>query len=119
MNAAAKLLQIAKLDWLVWMTSLVGTIFLGISTGLAIAIGMALLFVIYESAYPHTAMLGKLPHTNVYRSVFMPSLSPHILPLHLPGPQSDLIKPCQSLKSSRLQRLNCGVDHIYHICTDK
>lgn len=52
---------------MVWVTSLLGTVFLGISTGLTIAIGMALLFVIYESAYPHTALLGKLPHTCVYR----------------------------------------------------
>ena len=27
----------------------------------------ALLFVIYESAVPHTAMLGRLPGTDVYR----------------------------------------------------
>ena len=70
--------QIAKLDWLVWMTSLLGTACLGISTGLAIAIGMALLFVIYESAYPHTAMLGKLPHTNVYRFSWRPPPLPSI-----------------------------------------
>ncbi len=107
----------AKLDFLVWLVSLVGTVCLGVGTGLTIAISLvsvcglqacsrfgasalicvasgrdghlpvdvittpshaahkvcimvtsqALLFVIYESAVPHTAMLGRLPGTHVYR----------------------------------------------------
>lgn len=32
--------QIAKLDWLVWVTSFLGTVFLGVEAGLAIAIGL-------------------------------------------------------------------------------
>ena len=38
-----------------------------VGAGLALSIGLALLFVVYESAYPHTAVLGNLPHTDVYR----------------------------------------------------
>lgn len=37
--------------------------------GLAIAVGVSLLLVIYESAYPHTAVLGRLPGTTVYRNI--------------------------------------------------
>jgi MFS superfamily sulfate permease-like transporter len=61
------LVQIAKLDWAVWATSFAGTILLGVEAGLGIAIALALLSVIYESAFPHTAVLGNLPGTRVYR----------------------------------------------------
>eukprot|EP01025_Chloroclados_australasicus_P052553 TRINITY_DN612_c0_g2_i2.p2 TRINITY_DN612_c0_g2~~TRINITY_DN612_c0_g2_i2.p2 ORF type:complete len:667 (-),score=99.60 TRINITY_DN612_c0_g2_i2:54-2054(-) len=63
------LFRINRLDWLVWMTSFLGTIFLGVEVGLGIAIGLALLIVIYESAFPHTAVLGRLPGTTVYRNI--------------------------------------------------
>jgi sulfate transporter 4 len=43
--------------------------FLGVEIGLAIAVSVSLLLVTYESAYPHTAVLGRLPGTNVYRNV--------------------------------------------------
>lgn len=42
---------------------------LGVGTGLAIAIGLALLIVIYESAFPHTALLGRVGNTTIYRNV--------------------------------------------------
>lgn len=51
------------------MTSWVGTMLLGVTTGLAIAIGLALLIVIYESAFPHTALLGRVGNTTIYRNV--------------------------------------------------
>lgn len=43
--------------------------FLGVEIGLAIAVSVSLLLVTYESAYPHTAVLGRLPGTTVYRNV--------------------------------------------------
>lgn len=61
--------QVRKLDWLVWMASLGCTMFLGVEVGLAISIGLALLIVIYESAFPHTAMLGRIGGTTVFRNV--------------------------------------------------
>eukprot|EP00878_Enallax_costatus_P037535 GHUV01042404.1.p1 GENE.GHUV01042404.1~~GHUV01042404.1.p1 ORF type:complete len:105 (+),score=13.79 GHUV01042404.1:261-575(+) len=51
------------------MTSWAGTMLLGVETGLAIAIGLALLIVIYESAFPHTALLGRVGNTTIYRNV--------------------------------------------------
>jgi MFS superfamily sulfate permease-like transporter len=54
------------LDWLVWMSAFVGTIFFGVEMGLMIAIGLAIVMVIYQSAFPHTAMLGNLPGTGAY-----------------------------------------------------
>eukprot|EP00238_Polyblepharides_amylifera_P009559 CAMPEP_0196574908 /NCGR_PEP_ID=MMETSP1081-20130531/4511_1 /TAXON_ID=36882 /ORGANISM="Pyramimonas amylifera, Strain CCMP720" /LENGTH=414 /DNA_ID=CAMNT_0041893053 /DNA_START=1 /DNA_END=1245 /DNA_ORIENTATION=+ len=61
--------KVSKRDCLLWVISLLGTLFLGIELGIAIAVGISLAFVIYESARPHTAELGQLPGTNVYRNV--------------------------------------------------
>jgi sulfate transporter 4 len=38
--------------------------FLGVEIGLAVAVAVSILLVIYESAYPHTAVLGRLPGTT-------------------------------------------------------
>lgn len=46
-----------------------GTVFFGVEIGLMISIGLALLIVVAESAFPHTAELGRLPGTQVYRNV--------------------------------------------------
>lgn len=43
--------------------------FLGVEIGLAISIGLALMIVIYESAFPHTAMLGRVGTTTIYRNI--------------------------------------------------
>lgn len=61
--------RVHKLDFAIWMISFLGTLFLGAELGLCIAVVVCLLSVIYESAYPHTAILGKLPGTNVYRNI--------------------------------------------------
>uniref|UniRef100_A0A7S0GLA6 STAS domain-containing protein n=1 Tax=Proboscia inermis TaxID=420281 RepID=A0A7S0GLA6_9STRA len=61
--------KVHKRDFSVWMISFLGTMFLGVEVGLLIAVGVSILLVMYESAYPHTAMLGRLPGTTVYRNV--------------------------------------------------
>ena len=66
---AISLWRVHKFDFGVWMTAFTGTLFLGVEVGLAIAVGVSLLIVIYESAYPHTSVLGRLPGTNTYRNV--------------------------------------------------
>lgn len=52
-------------DFLVWIAAFLGTIFLGVEIGLAIAVGLAILLVIYQSAVPHFAVYGRLPNTGV------------------------------------------------------
>lgn len=42
---------------------------MGVTYGLAIAVVLSLIFVIYESAYPKMAVLGRLPGTSLYRNV--------------------------------------------------
>jgi hypothetical protein len=54
-------------DFVVWLAAFVCTLFLGAELGLAISIGLALLIVILETAFPHTAVLGQIERTTVYR----------------------------------------------------
>lgn len=69
LNEALFLFRVNKVDFLVWATSFLCTLFLGPDKGLGIAIGLALLCVIYESAFPQVAELGRLRKTTVYRNV--------------------------------------------------
>merc|ERR1719487_397124 len=63
------LFKVSKIDFCVWATSFLGTLFLGAEIGLAIAIGLAMLYVIYESSFPNVAVLGRLPESTVYRNI--------------------------------------------------
>lgn len=58
-----------KLDWLVWMASFLGVLFISVEIGLGIAIGLAILIVIYESAFPNTALVGRIPGTTIWRNI--------------------------------------------------
>lgn len=61
--------RVSKKDFCTWVISFLGVLFLGVELGIAIAVGLSLVLVIYESARPHTAELGKLPNTTVYRNI--------------------------------------------------
>lgn len=61
--------RVNKLDWLVFTAAVAGVLFAGVEIGLAIAIGLSILLALFKSAFPHTAVLGKLPGTDVYRNV--------------------------------------------------
>ena len=66
---AIYLYRVHQFDFAVWMTAFLGCLFLGVETGLAIAVIISLLIVLYESAYPHSTVLGRLPGTTYYRSI--------------------------------------------------
>lgn len=63
------LLKVHKFDCAVWIAAFLGVMFLGLIDGLGIAVGISLLIVLWESAYPHTAELGRLPGTMLYRNI--------------------------------------------------
>ncbi len=59
-----------KLDLLVWLAACLSVLFISVEIGLAIAIGLAVMLALYQSAFPHTAVLGKLANSaGVYRLV--------------------------------------------------
>lgn len=68
-QAAMYLWRVHKFDFSVWITAFLGTLFVGVELGLGIAVGLSLLLVIFESAYPHTVELGRLPGTSEYRNI--------------------------------------------------
>jgi sulfate transporter 4 len=66
---AIYLWKVNKLDLLVFLASCFGTLFYSIEVGLAIAIGLAVLMALYQTAFPHTAILGKVPGSTIYRNI--------------------------------------------------
>ena len=68
-SEAIYLWRVHKFDFSVWMVAFLGTLFLGVEMGLGLSVGISLLLVIFESAYPHTAVLGRLPGTHHYRNI--------------------------------------------------
>ncbi|CAK9858862.1 unnamed protein product [Sphagnum jensenii] len=68
-DEAIFLWSVDKKDFLLWLAASIFTLFLGIEIGVLIGVGLSLAFVIYESANPHMAVLGRLPGTTVYRNV--------------------------------------------------
>jgi sulfate transporter 4 len=51
------------------MTAFFGVTLLGVETGLALSVVISLLLIIYESAFPHMAVLGRLPGSAAYRDI--------------------------------------------------
>lgn len=66
---AIYLWKVHRFDFGVWNFAFLGTLFLGVELGLLISVGLSLFLVIFESAYPHTAILGRLPGTTEYRNI--------------------------------------------------
>ncbi|CAJ1945510.1 unnamed protein product [Cylindrotheca closterium] len=66
---AKYLWRVHRFDFLVWLVACLCTMFLGVESGLGIAVGLSLLFIIYESAIPKTTVLGRLPGSTNYRNV--------------------------------------------------
>ena len=61
--------QVNKLDWLVFNVALFCTMFAGVDVGLGISIGVSIFLALYKTAFPKTAVLGRLPETTVFRRV--------------------------------------------------
>ncbi|GAX15830.1 hypothetical protein FisN_3Lh277 [Fistulifera solaris] len=66
---ALHLWTVHRSDFNVWIAACFGTLFIGVELGLAIAVAVSLLVVIYHSAYPHIAVLGRLPGTCAYINI--------------------------------------------------
>ena len=69
LGVAVHLLRVHLRDFFVWLAAFLCTLFLGIELGLALSICLAVLIVIFESAFPHTAVLGRIERSPVWRNV--------------------------------------------------
>lgn len=50
-----------------WNITWLVVLFAGVEIGIGVGIGVSLLLVIYKSAFPHIAQLGRLPESTIYR----------------------------------------------------
>ncbi len=61
--------KVKRTDFALLVTTFVATLVLGIEEGILIGVVASLVLVIHETSRPHTAILGRLPGTDVYRNV--------------------------------------------------
>ena len=63
------LFKLKPVDGWTLLLTFVGTLLLGVETGILVGVGFSLLVFIWRSAYPHTAELGYLLDEDVFRNV--------------------------------------------------
>ena len=68
-HAVWKVWKTDKRDFAVWGLTYFAVIFLGVELGIAFSVAISLLLLLFNQWIPHTAVLGKIPGTNIYRSL--------------------------------------------------
>ncbi len=63
------LYRISKKDFLMLVVTFIVTLLFGVVAGILTGVVLSLIFLIYRSATPHIAQLGRLPGTDHYRNV--------------------------------------------------
>jgi len=58
-----------RTDFWMLVVTFLGTLLLGIEIGIGIGVILSLIMVIYQSTRPHTAVLGRVNETNLYRNI--------------------------------------------------
>src|SRR5690606_38273597 len=59
----------SKADFTAVTVTLLGTLLLGVETGIALGVGASILLYLYRSSRPHVAIVGRVPGTEHYRNV--------------------------------------------------
>jgi high affinity sulfate transporter 1 len=59
-----RLRRVSRLEFRVAMTALVGVLLLGILKGVLLAVIASILLLLHRTAFPHVAVLGRIPHTT-------------------------------------------------------
>ncbi len=66
---AVHLWKTDKSDFVMMMATFLATLTLKVEYGMAVGVALSLIVVIYRSAYPHLAVLGRLPGSTYYRNL--------------------------------------------------
>ncbi len=61
--------QVDRKDFALFLLTFVATLGLGIEEGILVGVVASVALVVYQSAKPHTAVMGRLPGTDTYRNV--------------------------------------------------
>lgn len=59
----------SKADFSAVAITMLGTLLLGVETGIALGVGISILVFLYRSSKPHAAIVGQVPGTEHYRNV--------------------------------------------------
>ncbi len=66
---ARRLWRVKRTDLALMMLTFAATLGIGIQEGIAVGVGASLLLLVIRTTRPHTAVLGRLPGTEVYRNL--------------------------------------------------
>ncbi|GLJ49908.1 hypothetical protein SUGI_1060950 [Cryptomeria japonica] len=67
-KAAYLIWKIDKLDFIACMGAFLGVVFVSVEIGLLIAVALSFAKILVHVTRPHTALLGKIPGTNIFRN---------------------------------------------------
>jgi SulP family sulfate permease len=67
----------SKADFAAVAITLVGTLLLGVETGIALGVGASVLIFLYRSSKPHAAVVGQVPGTEHFRNVKRHAVETH------------------------------------------
>ncbi|EIE27094.1 sulfate permease [Coccomyxa subellipsoidea C-169] len=65
------LLQVSRMDCLVWLATFLGCLFISIDAGLGLGIALGLLFLFVRTAFPRIHVLRRLPGSTFFRDAGM------------------------------------------------
>ncbi|KAL3511811.1 hypothetical protein ACH5RR_024528 [Cinchona calisaya] len=68
-QAAYKLWKVDKIDFLACICSFLGVLFISVSIGLAIAVGVSVFKILLHVTRPNTVVLGNIPGTQIYQNL--------------------------------------------------
>ncbi|KAK6912100.1 SLC26A/SulP transporter domain [Dillenia turbinata] len=68
-RSAFRLWKIDKLDFMAWLCSFVGVLFISVPAGLAIAIGVSVFKILLHVTRPNIMVLGNIPGTQTFHSI--------------------------------------------------
>ncbi|XP_052190756.1 sulfate transporter 1.3-like isoform X1 [Diospyros lotus] len=68
-EAAILIWKIDKFDFIACMGAFFGVVFASVETGLLIAVSISFAKILLQVTRPRTAILGRIPRTNVYRNI--------------------------------------------------
>ncbi|XP_077971979.1 prestin-like isoform X2 [Styela clava] len=58
--------SVSKFDFVIWLTTCVAVIFLGVDLGLGVGIGVAIIVLMLRIQRPKHILLGRIPYTDLY-----------------------------------------------------
>ncbi len=75
----------SKSDFIAMAATLVGTLILGIETGLMAGVMLSLILFLYRTSRPHCAVVGQMPGTEHFRNIHRHAVvtNPHIITLRV------------------------------------